>query len=100
MISSLKKPSELILESYDKLTSKTSKAASHTPLASLLALKICFDMKEMEAVVESEFAEVFVPLVMGLATYQDICVVQKAKKDWKPCDLKPFEVTTDCLQVF
>ena len=57
-------------------------------------------MKEMEAVVESEFAEVFVPLVMGLATYQDICVVQKAKKDWKPCDLKPFEVTTDCLQVF
>ena len=57
-------------------------------------------MKEMEAIVESEFAEVFVPLVMGLATYQDICVVQKAKKDWKPCDLKPFEVTTDCLQVF
>ena len=57
-------------------------------------------MKEMESVVESEFAEVFVPLVMGLATYQDICVVQKAKKDWKPCDLKPFEVTTDCLQVF
>jgi len=57
-------------------------------------------MKEMEAVVESEFAEVFVPLVMGLATYQDICVVQKAKKDWKPCDLKPFEVTTDCLQAF
>ena len=57
-------------------------------------------MKEMEAVVESEFAEVFVPLVMGLATYHDICVVQKAKKDWKPCDLKPFEVTTDCLQVF
>ena len=56
-------------------------------------------MKEMEAIVESEFSEVFVPLLMGLASYQDIYVVKKAKMDVQSNDLKPFEVATHCLQV-
>ena len=56
-------------------------------------------MKEMEAIVESEFAEVFVPLLMGLASYQDIFSVMKAKKDGQSTNLKPFQVATESLQV-
>ena len=99
LISLLKPPCDLIFEDYDKLSSRTMKKASHTALASLLALKICFDMKEMEAIVESEFAEVFVPLLMGLASYQDIFSVMKAKKDGQSTNLRPFQVATESLQV-
>ena len=99
LISLLKPPCDLIFEDYDKLSSRTTKKASHSALASLLALKICFDMKEMEAIVESEFAEVFVPLLMGLASYQDIFSVMKAKKDGQSTNLKPFQVATESLQV-
>ena len=53
----------------------------------------------MEAIVESEFAEVFVPLLMGLASYQDIFSVMKARKDGQSTNLKPFQVASESLQV-
>ena len=54
------------------------------PLASILALKVCFAMKEMESIVESEFAEIFVPLLLALGCYTT----------------EPFEGAMECLTAF
>ena len=55
------------------------------PLASILALKVCFTMKEMESIVESEFAEIFVPLLLALGCYSAA---------------EPFEGALECLTAF
>lgn len=60
----------IIIEEKDKITFKTKKIAHHLPLASIHALKICFEVKEMEAIVDhAEFADVFVPILMAKASY-------------------------------
>ena len=60
------------------------KVAAKVPLASILALKVCFTMKEMESIVESEFAEIFVPLLLALGCYS----------------AEPFEGALECLTAF
>ena len=64
------KPDAIITEEKDKITFKTKKVAVHQPLSSIHALKICFEVKEMEVIVDhAEFADVFVPLLMAKASY-------------------------------
>ena len=46
----------LISEVTDRNTCKTYKEVTHEPLAAIVALSLCFGTKEMESIVESEFA--------------------------------------------
>ena len=46
----------LISEVTDRNTSKTFNEVNHEPLAAIVALRLCFGTKEMESIVESEFA--------------------------------------------
>ena len=46
----------LISEVTDRHTSKTYNEVNHEPLSAIVALRLCFGTKEMESIVESEFA--------------------------------------------
>ena len=46
----------LISEVTDRNTSKTYNEVNHEPLSAIVALRLCFGTKEMESIVESEFA--------------------------------------------
>ena len=97
-------PVSLVIEERNPLTCKTSKNVSREPLASILALNICFSTKEMEIVVENEFAEVFVPLLTALASYSGVSNVAKSTKSNKNgqslvSNLSPFQAALNCLQV-
>ena len=66
----------------------TKEAAVKGPLASIMALKVCFGVKEMEIIVENEFSEIFVPLLITLEIYS------QAKLE------RPFDCALDCLKAF
>lgn len=88
-------PSSLLAEKLDKFTSKKETIVNHRPLAAILALSICFESKEMEAIVESEFADVFVPLLQAMAVYSMSLPLDQVSK----ATVKPVQTTMHCLQV-
>lgn len=77
----------LTLVDKDSAGTKSFKATK-VPLAAILALKVCLAMKEMESIVESEFAEIFVPLLVALNCYSSAQLVQ------------PWQGALDCLKAF
>lgn len=88
-------PQVLVSEKLDKFTSKKECIVNHRPLAAIVALSICFESKEMEAIVESEFADVFVPLLQAMAVYSS------ADQTSKPGSSLPkaLQTSMQCLQV-
>ena len=46
----------LISEVTDRNTCKTFNEVTHEPLAAIVALSLCFGTKEMESIIETEFA--------------------------------------------
>ena len=96
----------LISEITDRNTCKTFNEVNHEPLAAIVALSLCFGTKEMESVVESEFASVFVPLLMAMASYcGGISRIGKPSKQTNIKDaissptLSPFQAALNCMQV-
>ena len=79
-----------LIGKLDPMTLLDTKSASAVkgPLASITALKVCFGVKEMEIIVENEFSEIFVPLLITLEVYS------QARLE------RPFDCTLGCLKAF
>ena len=80
----------LTREDKDKYTCQTLKVANHEALAAILALTTCFESKEMESIIDSEFADIFVPLLLAMASY---CGLAESTSK------SSFQLAFDCLQV-
>jgi hypothetical protein len=114
MLNPLSDDDPLVIEVKDRLSYKVIKTARHPPLAAIMALATCFGMKEMEPIVESEFADVFVPLLLAMGSYAGIMVIQPLKANGtaassygrrqsdsnKSAILNPYTMAGSCLQAF
>ncbi len=88
---------ELLIYETDKITCRKSTIVNHVPLAAMSAMSLCLETKEFEAVVENEFADIVVPLLLAMASYCGLtCSTASSKAD----DLvDPLQVSLQCLKV-